>query len=140
MKRYFLNYYFSKLFQIPTFWKKLKSDLKKFFPYLNFLPLIISLHFLKLCRKNTYLFMCFLQTINFLVLLEYFHLLFYILIIVNYFLLKNLKIVSHWKRAFFPYLRLKNLFLWQIPSHLAFTIILLKMPKIKMKSAFHFHL
>ena len=94
-EKIFLKLLFFKIVSDSTFWKKLKSDLKKFFPYLNFLPLIISLHFLKLCRKNTYLFMCFLQTINFLVLLEYFHLLFYILIIANYFLLKNLKIVSH---------------------------------------------
>jgi len=101
----------SKLFQIPTFWKKLKSDLKKFFPYLNFLLLIILIHFLKLYQKSIYLFLFFLRILIFPVFLEFFHLLFCTLIIVRYFLQKNSRTVFLSKKVSFLFLKLKNLFL-----------------------------
>ena len=120
--------------------KKLKSDLKKFFPYLNFLLLIILIHFLKLYQKSIYLFLFFLRTLIFPVFLEFFHLLFCTLIIVRYFLQKNSRTVFLSKKVSFLFLKLKNLFLWRIPFHSVFITILSRMPKIKMKSVFLFHL
>ena len=138
-EKIFLKLLFFKIVSDSTFLEKAEIRFEEILSIPEFSSINNFTSFLKLYQKNIYLFMYFLQTLNFQVLSESFLLLFYMMTIVRYFSLKNLKAVSHWKRVFFLYLRLKNLFSWQIPFHLAFTIISLKMPKIKMKSVFHFH-